>query len=157
WEYFPIVSDGDVITSITTSEEGIKLEGPDALAIKAKAPFIAWLNLVGQQGCTTSDTITVMLTEGKEITGIPNIISLSSSGNNAWEPVLSPHLQIENCQVYDRWGNVVYHWSGEGMVSWNGRAISTKVTPGVYVYTISTVSLAGGKRKNYIGEILVVE
>ena len=157
WEYFPIVSDGDVITSITTSEEGIKLEGPDALAIKAKAPFIAWLNLVGQQGCTTSDTITVMLTEGKEITGIPNIISLSSSGNNAWEPVLSPHLQIENCQVYDRWGNVVYHWSGEGMVSWNGRSISTKVTPGVYVYTISTVSLAGGKRKNYIGEILVVE
>ncbi len=157
WEYFPIVSDGDVITSITTSEEGIKLEGPDALAIKAKAPFIAWLNLMGQQGCTTSDTITVMLTEGKEITGIPNIISLSSSGNNAWQPVLSPHLQIENCQVYDRWGNVVYHWSGEGMVSWNGRAISTKVTPGVYVYTISTVSLAGGKRKNYIGEILVVE
>ncbi len=81
---------------------------------------------------------------------LPNAFSLSGNGlNNTWE-VMSNCDDVEEVNIYERWGQLAY--SSKSEFSWNGMSDDgTLFSPGVYMYS---VNLRSGKR--FVGFITLI-
>ncbi len=92
---------------------------------------------------------------GNQYIEIPNIVSLSSEeGNNSF---FVKHSGIETfeCQILNRWGNVIYHYNDPNG-SWIGKTdAGVTVDDGVYYYKIN-VTWQGGKSEQFHGFITLV-
>ena len=81
-----------------------------------------------------------------DLVNIPNIFSPDNNGENDVFNVLfsGSVLNIENFQIFDRWGNVVYDVSNinpNDFAPWDGRMNGTQVNEGVYVYIIQLTAV----------------
>jgi gliding motility-associated-like protein len=92
------------------------------------------LSAVSSFGCRNEDNVLV-----KVVTGIyvPTAFTPNGDGNNdLWQiPFLDPAFEA-TVNVYNRYGQVVYHASGE-TVSWDGKLKGVLQAPGVYVYLVT--------------------
>jgi gliding motility-associated-like protein len=92
------------------------------------------LSAISSFGCRNEDHVLV-----KVVTGIyvPNAFTPNGDGNNdLWQiPFLDPAFEA-TVNVYNRYGQVVYHASGE-IVSWDGKLKGMVQAPGVYIYLVT--------------------
>jgi gliding motility-associated-like protein len=92
------------------------------------------LSAISSFGCRNEDHVLV-----KVVTGIyvPNAFTPNGDGNNdLWQiPFLDPAFEA-TVNVYNRYGQVVYHASGE-IVSWDGKLKGVVQAPGVYIYLVT--------------------
>jgi gliding motility-associated-like protein/uncharacterized repeat protein (TIGR01451 family) len=67
---------------------------------------------------------------------IPNIFSPSGNGNNKhWTVFNTTSVKIKECNIYDRWGNLVFGSKTE-QPKWDGKINGVNCAQGVYVYLI---------------------
>lgn len=85
--------------------------------------------------CDNISTCTQRIIFERDFIYIPNIFS-PSSNDNLWTVFPSSNINILECNVYDRWGNLVYISNGV-TPAWGGRSNGRENNQGVYVYIIS--------------------
>jgi gliding motility-associated-like protein len=114
--------------------------------------------------CFVTATITVEVTEPEPISvfEIPNIISPNNDGDNdEWQIVSNDeNIIINSVRVFDRWGNMVFGFTGpasakDNTIIWNGKYNDKILQPGVFVYF---VDYSDERRANRIrsGDITIV-
>ncbi len=82
------------------------------------------------------------------------LTSNNDSYNDEWIVFSSPNITIESCNVYDRWGNLVYY-SEELIPSWNGNSNGSACGQGVYVYMIKYLD-RDGVRQIESGDVTLI-
>lgn len=92
------------------------------------------LSSISQYGCTKEDMMTVKVVMD---IFIPTAFTPNNDGkNDTWEiPFLDPSFGA-NVNVYNRYGQVVYHCLG-AVVSWDGKLDGMPQGSGAYVYMVS--------------------
>ncbi|MBT8232121.1 MAG: T9SS type B sorting domain-containing protein [Saprospiraceae bacterium] len=87
-------------------------------------------------GCLFETSFYLTIEKEPEHIFAPNIFTPNGGyNNNEWTFFTSPNIQIEACNIYDRWGNIVFS-STEDIPTWDGRSGNVKCVQGVYVYLI---------------------
>lgn len=91
---------------------------------------------------------------------LPNVFSPNGDGLNdlfALSTNGAAPLLVQGT-MYDRWGNVVYSFSGDTF-SWDGRYGGDPVSPGVYVYVLKVSYVTNGQEKEELlrGDVTVVK
>lgn len=113
-----------------------------------------FLQLVDENNCDWEGSALVQVT----FPGIyiPNAFSPNADGrNDVFAPALSDAVAtISDFSVFDRWGAQVFARSA-GRPGWDGRMNGDLAPPGIYVYLIEWIDLAGNNRKE-TGEVLLL-
>lgn len=119
------------------------------------------LTSTNENGCVASDKIYVyVLPYPENNVFIPNAFTPNGDGVNdylfAYSPIL---INIKSFDVYDRWGNIIYHrenLSPDAVTSgWDGTSNGKKLNPGVYPYII-TVQYENGEIKQHAGNVTLL-
>jgi gliding motility-associated-like protein len=118
------------------------------------------LLLTHTSGCTYEVYFRISLEESE--ISVPNIFSPDGDGiNDEWKVIMPPGIELQVCQVFDRWGELVYRTgqsSGQagksGQIIWDGRFKGRQVPIGVYVYVIHYTQ--NGEKKVMTGDITVI-
>lgn len=90
--------------------------------------------------------------EEKPLFAIPNVFSPNGDGiNDVFSLSFNLPASIQNVEatIYDRWGNVVYAYSGLSF-AWDGYFDGQSVSPGVYVYVIHVKYTYSGETRNLL-------
>ncbi len=119
------------------------------------------VTVMDENGCLTSDDITVRIDENRNIY-IPNIFSPNgSSGNDVFKVYAGDGVEmIETTQIYDRWGNLVFSADNiapnpAGAPEWNGSFKGEPLNSGVFVYLVK-VKFIDGRTIDYSGDITLL-
>ena len=115
----------------------------------------------GLVDCQDPDCFSDPICEPELVMYIPNIFNPSSLINSKFE-IHTPTgatLGIDELQIFDRWGNVIFQRSNTSTVdpnhTWDGRQNNRLVSAGVYVYNI--VFSQDGQQFNRTGDITVLQ
>jgi gliding motility-associated-like protein len=99
----------------------------------------AWVNVTNQWGCVGSDTLLVNPCNYANFEKIPNTFTPNDDGKNdswyiPWLYRLTTNVRID---IYDRWGQLVYH-SDNGLpaTGWDGTRKGKKLPMDSYYYVI---------------------
>ncbi len=110
-----------------------------AVEIIANASTTVTMQLEHISGCTYESSFFLTVKKAPEHIQAPNIFAPSSTSfNNEWSVSSSSNISIEECNVYDRWGKLVYQSKDEGP-NWDGKYHNRDCMPGVYVYVIKYI------------------
>jgi gliding motility-associated-like protein len=113
-----------------------------------------FLSLADDQGCNWEGSTLVEVA----IPGIyiPNVFSPNDDGNNdQFGPIFNDVVRsISVFSIFDRWGAQIFT-ANDQQNTWDGRMNGTSAAPGIYVYFIEWVDLAGNLRKE-TGEVLLL-
>ncbi|MCD6366925.1 MAG: gliding motility-associated C-terminal domain-containing protein, partial [Bacteroidales bacterium] len=89
-------------------------------------------------GCSVVDTFTITIP-----LIIPNIITPNNDGyNDTWNIVNIESYDNINIEIYNRWGNIIYTYSGSGIgyadktVQWDGKWNGKKLPFASYIYIV---------------------
>jgi gliding motility-associated-like protein len=125
---------GDQVTYSWTPDEYISDTAIFDPVVSPPSDITYTLTARSTWGCTNADNVHV-----KVVTGIfiPTAFTPNGDGkNDRWEiPFLDPSFG-GTVNVFDRWGQLVYHVSSE-KVSWDGTMNGVPQASGVYVYWIT--------------------
>ena len=93
--------------------------------------LIATLVAISDEGCT--DTVTTLLQMDHSYIVTPNAFTPGCESNNTWKPGLQDIAELE-VWIYNRQGNLVYHYTGiDGQ--WDGNRLDGTPCPqGSYIY-----------------------
>jgi PKD repeat protein len=84
----------------------------------------------------------------------PNVFRPGSLGNDFFTVFTGDGDQVENLQVYDRWGSLVF--TGAGFPGWDGRLPDGRLPDnGVFVYK-ATIRLAEGRLMEVSGDVTLL-
>jgi len=99
--------------------------------------------------CTVTDVISFNVVDNSQV-GIPNAFSPNGDGlNDAFGLDIFGNLEIEEFQVFNRWGEKVHD---DATNDWDGTFRNDKQPIGVYVYRI-VIRTAQNRMKTYTGDI----
>jgi len=116
-------------------EPTLYMTDPNSLTptVAPPADIMYTLNVQSSRGCTNKDTVLVKYVPG---IFVPNAFTPNGDGvNDQWRiSFLDPGMGAE-VDVFNRWGQLVYHASGN--VAWDGRLNGKPQPAGVYVYVIN--------------------
>jgi len=103
------------------------------------------LTIIDSLGC--GDSYTLELTVLPESTIIvPNIFSPNGDGINDVFTIKSNFLKSIKGSIYNRWGELLYHWNNLNGF-WDGRTLAGKEVPdGTYFYIVEMVTLKGEEK-----------
>jgi len=114
------------------------------------------MSLAHISGCTYESSFLLRVTLAPENFYIPNVFSPNGDNrNDEWTVFHSPNIQITSCEIFNRWGTVVYR-STTHEPTWNGQANGAACVPGVYVYVL-TYSNTSGESKVKSGDLTLVK
>lgn len=110
------------------------------------------VDAVTERGCPVSDSLLIRVTTGPARVFIPTGFSPNEDLlNDRWVPGLGPEVEsILEWQVYDRWGNQQWTYTGNEEW-WTGDDASA----GVYTYTLR-VRLLDGREESRVGGVTLV-
>lgn len=78
---------------------------------------------------------------------LPNVFSPNGDDlNDTWKAVLPSDHQLISCDIFDRWGNLLFSVKEEDEVEWDGKYKGQQLMPGVYVFVMEYVDGEGKKR-----------
>lgn len=84
---------------------------------------------------------------GEAMISIPNVFTPNGDAANDTFVVTWTGLSDLRCEIYDRWGVLIYKWNGL-TGGWDGRTDSGKMaTDGVYYYIVNAITLTGEVRE----------
>ena len=118
------------------------------------------ISAVDEFGCVDEDQIVIRVNRNIGVYA-PNIFSPNGdTANDFFRPVVNESIEsLKEINVYDRWGNLVYHeesitdlpsWQG-----WDGRYNNQLATSGVYVYSAIFIAL-DGVEESIAGDITLI-
>lgn len=91
----------------------------------------------GENGCTNTDTISIVVWFRCNRFGIPNAFTPNNDGlNDAFRIVSFGDDAIENFSIYNRWGEVVFN-TADITMAWDGNSLGKPQETGVYMYLIN--------------------
>jgi len=92
--------------------------------------------------CIATDTITIDVF-GESSILIPNVFTPNGDGDNDIFTVKGVNLKSVNCDIYNRWGQLMYSWDNvKGY--WDGRTLSGNIVPdGTYFYIVKAEGVDG--------------
>lgn len=105
------------------------------------------VTLIVQDTLGCSDTSTACVTVlGEALISIPNVFTPNADGSNDVFEVTWVGLSGLHCEIYDRWGLLIYQWDGL-TGKWDGKTTNGKfATDGVYYYVVHATTLQGEQR-----------
>lgn len=117
-------------------------------------------NAIDEYGCVDEDNIVIRVNRDIGIY-TPNIFSPNGDiSNDYFRPVVNESIaSLQEFNIYDRWGNLVYHqedisdlemWQG-----WDGKFNGEEAVTGVYVYLASFLAL-DGQEESISGDITLI-
>ncbi|WP_221392235.1 gliding motility-associated C-terminal domain-containing protein [Dyadobacter sp. NIV53] len=104
------------------------------IVVSPALPTDYLITVVSQNGCTGTATIMLNVIEKMHI---PTAFSPNSDGVNDTFEIYNAKDQIETIEVYNRWGEVIFHSDGYEK-PWNGTYKNNPVPAGSYTYVIKT-------------------
>lgn len=124
---------------------------------------ILQLTVTDNNGCEATVIIRILVDDDVPVY-IPNVFSPhNGDGKNDFFIVygdVNQILQVNNVQIYDRWGNQVYSQKELTLNSqtnaWDGRKEGQKLNTGVYVYSLELL-LSNGEVRAVKGDLLLVD
>lgn len=106
-------------------------------------------------GCKLDTIVAIVALSGNAISQIPNVITANNDNvNDVWR-IEGECIKSINCQIVNRWGNLVHSFEDIDGV-WNGKNKDSEVSSGVYFYT-ATIIFYDDETKQYQGNITVIE
>jgi gliding motility-associated-like protein len=95
-------------------------------------------HLVHSSGCDYTISFLISLEEVVHLY-IPNVFSPNGDGFNDTWIVSSPgdKIAIVTLDIFDRWGNHIYHGANLTHAEWDGKFRDQLLNPGVFAYTMT--------------------
>ena len=113
------------------------------------------ISLEHVSGCTFESSFFLSIEKAPEQIFVPNVFSPNGDTfNREWKIFTSSNISIEECTIYDRWGNLVFR-SKEQNPIWDGRVKDKECGQGVYIYIISYRS-SNGETKEVFGDLTLL-
>ena len=81
---------------------------------------------------------------------VPNVFTPDRNGQNDEFRVLYKSLATFKCDVYNRWGKLVYSWT-DPAEGWNGNIGGRPAAEGAYFYVIRALGTDAAKDASFIG------
>jgi len=100
-----------------------------------------WVYATTENGCTTSDSITINLTTTSLI-DLPNAFSPGNGANNMFRIIKKGEVGINYFRIFNRWGQKIFETSNIDQ-GWDGTFNGVAQPFDVYVYEIEVVSENG--------------
>lgn len=157
----PVYVAPDFLQTIWLDEAGEVLSNdPTLLLTGVSQDQEITMTAVDEYGCVDEDNIVIRVDRNIGIY-TPNIFSPNGDvSNDYFRPTVNESIaSLKEINIYDRWGNLVYHrenltdlsvWQG-----WDGKFNGKDAVSGVYVY-ISTFLALDGKEENISGDITLI-
>lgn len=110
--------------------------------------------------CTTSSFINLEICSEIELIVddilIPNIFSPNQDGiNDDWSITINNNIEVISCDIFDRWGNLIYKSAPTESPIWDGRFNGKLLEQGVFVYKI-IYQKSTGEREVLAGDLTLV-
>lgn len=100
------------------------------------------LYLTDANGCLDSASVTIIVEDTLTIT-IPNVFTPGGDGINETFLIQTKGAKTFHAYVYNRWGNLIYHWT-DPTQGWNGKTgLGTDASGGVYMLILQAESFNG--------------
>ncbi len=116
------------------------------------------LSAINASGCIATDDLQIRITEVRQVY-IPNAFSPNGDGSNDYFTVYAnlPNVQaVEQLQVFDRWGGIVFSKSNfapnDPSIAWDGTVNGKALNNGLYTY-VAKVRFLDQVIKVYAGEV----
>lgn len=78
---------------------------------------------------------------------LPNVFSPNGDElNDTWKAVLPSDHQLISCEIFDRWGNLLFSVQQDNTIEWDGTFKGQSLMPGVYVFVMEYLDGEGGKQ-----------
>jgi gliding motility-associated-like protein len=106
-----------------------------------------------EAGCTTSDSITVMVST-ESIVDVPNAFSPGSNPNATFKVLRRGDATLKSFTIFNRWGQKVFETSDINK-GWDGTLNGQAQPMGVYVYSVEGVT-PSGKKFNKQGNVTLI-
>lgn len=101
--------------------------------------FCTSIFVANSNGCLDTSTVCILI--GESYYSIPNVFTPNNDGTNDGFVITNRGMKSLRCEIYDRWGILVYQWDGTTGY-WDGKAKNGNVAvDGVYYYTAHLVDL----------------
>ncbi len=113
--------------------------GDTTQATRATNYGIYTVSVTSDNGCTTSDSITIAKSCFMDI---PNAFTPNGDGNNDYffpRQIHSQQLKRFRMQVFSRWGQLLFETTSLDGRGWDGRFNGNEQTEGTYVYYIEAI------------------
>lgn len=111
--------------------------------------------MVTIDGCSSSDSINVLLTDCDIVVEMPDIFTPNDDGaNDLFQPIIATGITQVEFTIFNRWGAVIFESNNPELI-WDGKTKSGSVAvDGVYFWTISAVGITG-ENKRYKGTVTI--
>lgn len=120
-------------------ESAVDCSNCASVIIDSKESAEVTIYLEHTSGCTYEYSFFLTIQKVPQYIYAPNVFTPDvNTENNAWTVFTSSNVEIEECNVYDRWGNLMFQSHGEDS-KWDGRYNGKDCEQGVYIYLIKYV------------------
>ena len=143
--------DGEIIDVLWASNPVLScLDCPNpTVALTETSNFL--VSIIDDQGCIAEAGVSLSLNPESQVNSIylPNVMTISSTNsNNRFYPQGNfGFTSLFNMQIFDRWGNRIFHSEGERVndtnSGWDGFINGAPAISGVYVYLIEITNEQG--------------
>lgn len=110
-------------------------------------PFITnfyYVNGINQYGCSSSDTVNIIVTQKNEVLYIPNSFTPNHDRLDDLFYTYGTGIKKIDIQIYDRWGEMLFRTS-DMTQGWDGKFRGKEVELGVYAYSVHCEFFSGKK------------
>ncbi|MFK7936480.1 MAG: gliding motility-associated C-terminal domain-containing protein, partial [Saprospiraceae bacterium] len=119
------------------------------------------LQVIDNQGCIEEVEVQVLVVQDVPIY-LPTAFSPNEDNqNDLWQPFAGTGVaRLLSTQIFDRWGDQVYAWSGNENANpstpiWDGYVRGQRAATGVYIYTIE-VEYVDGRKEILRGDFVLL-
>lgn len=103
--------------------------------------FCTQLTITGMNGCRDTSNLCIYI-ENLNYT-IPNVFTPNGDGTNDVFTIKCEGIKDLDCSIYNRWGQLLYNWSGPSGY-WDGKVgDDSMASDGTYFYVISMIDYTG--------------
>lgn len=134
----------------------VNLSGTSGATVTA-APITTqqyWVTYTSPEGCTDSDTVTVMVTDINTYF-LPTALTPNGDGINDEIHLHGRGIESFSLKIFDRIGEQVFQTTSMEK-GWNGKLLGVPMNDGVFIYTLN-ITFCNGERVKKYGDITLVK
>jgi len=146
------------LANLEEDKEGARYRwstGNATTTISIREPGIYWLQVISENACTATDSITI---HRSCYLDIPNVFTPNGDGVNDYffpHSLLSRGVRGFHMQVFNRWGQLVYETKRTSGSGWDGTINGQPLSQGVFIYLIEA-GFENGKTEIYQGNVTLM-
>gem|GEM_PF-347381 len=129
--------------------------GAATAAISVHEPGIYWLQVISDNECMTTDSVTI---HRSCYLDIPNVFTPNGDGINDYffpREMTARGITRFHMQVFNRWGQLVYETRQTAGYGWNGTVNGLPASQGVFVYLVEA-AFENGRQEKYEGNVTLL-